>query len=88
MNRLSLRETWLKFFKTSGELPITLEEFMEYHLKLILKNQRMSTCKYRLDLQTLGSQPTIMPKNLQGHLSSLTKGGSFSWTPMFGCYIC
>ena len=33
---------------------------------LIKENRRMSTCN-RLDLQTLGSQPVIMPKNLPDH---------------------
>ena len=33
---------------------------------LIKENQRMSTCN-RLDLQTLGSQLVIMPKNLPDH---------------------
>ena len=33
---------------------------------LIKENLRMSTCN-RLDLQTLGSQPVVMPKNLPGH---------------------
>ena len=32
---------------------------------LIKENRRMSTC-YRLDLQTLGSQP-VMPNNLPDH---------------------
>jgi hypothetical protein len=30
-------------------------------------NQRMSTTCNQLDLQTLGSQPMIMPKNLPDH---------------------
>ena len=30
----------------------------------------MSTCNHRLDLQTLGSQLVIMPKNLPNHLAS------------------
>ena len=37
---------------------------------LIKENRRMSTCN-RLDLQTLGSQPIIMPKNLPDHWLSL-----------------
>ena len=64
MNRLSLRNNRLKF-KNSGELPITLEEFIKYSPFFIKENRRMSTCN-RLDLQTLGSQP-VMPKNLPDH---------------------
>ena len=33
---------------------------------LMKENRRMSTCD-RLDLQTLGSQPVIMPQNLPDH---------------------
>ena len=31
---------------------------------LVKENWRMGTCNYRLDLQTPGSQPVVMPKNL------------------------
>ena len=66
MNRLRLRNNRLKF-KTSGKLPIILEEFIEeYTPNLINENQRMSTCN-QLDLQSLGSQPTTLPKNLPDH---------------------
>jgi hypothetical protein len=34
--------------------------------KIIKENRRMSTCNW-LDLQTLGSQPISMPKNLPDH---------------------
>ena len=34
--------------------------------KLTKENRRVLTCN-RLDLQTLGSQPVIMPKNLPNH---------------------
>ena len=44
-------------------LPIILEELIEYTSNFLQENRRMSTCNHRLDLQTLGSQP-IMPKNL------------------------
>ena len=59
MNRLSLRNNRLKF-KTAGKLPIILEEFYSMYPNLIKENLRMWTC-HRLDLQTLGSQPVVMP---------------------------
>ena len=65
MNRLNLRNNRLKF-KTAGELLIILEEFIEYTPNLIKGNWRMSIYN-RLDLQTLGSQPVIMPEILPGH---------------------
>ena len=54
LNRLSLRNKRLKF-KTSGKLPISLEEFIEYIPNLMKENRNW------LDLQTLRSQPA-MPK--------------------------
>ena len=33
---------------------------------LMKENRRMSTCN-RLDMQILGSQPVVMPKNLADH---------------------
>ena len=63
MNRLSLRNNWLKF-KTSEKSPIIFEESIEYTL-IHLENQKMSMCK-QLDLQTPGSH-LIMAKNLPGH---------------------
>ena len=51
MNRLSLRNKWLKF-KTAGKLPIILEEFMEYTPIYWRKTGGCPTCN-RLDLQTL-----------------------------------
>ena len=67
MNRLSLRNNRLKF-KTAGKLLISLEEFIEYTPNSIKENRRMLTCN-QLDLQTLGSQPISMPKNLPDHCS-------------------
>ena len=64
MNRLSLRNNWLKF-KAAGKLPIVLRGIYRIYLNLVKENRRMSTCN-RLDLQTLGSQP-VMPKNLPDH---------------------
>ena len=37
-----------------------------YYPNLTKGNRRLSTCN-RLDLQTLGSQPVMMPKNLPDH---------------------
>ena len=65
MNRLSLRNNWLKF-KTAGKLPTTLEDFVVMYPNLIQENRRMSICN-RLDLQTLGSRPVMMPKKLPDH---------------------
>ena len=59
--RWSLRNNRLKF-KTTGQLPIILEEFIEYTPILMKENRTMSTCN-RLDLQILGCQ-LVMPKNL------------------------
>ena len=53
MNRLSSRNNWLKF-KTSGDLPIVLEESIEYTSNEWKQNRKMSTCD-RLDLESLGS---------------------------------
>ena len=63
MNWLSLRNNQLKF-ETSGELPIILEESIEYTSNEWKQNRKMSTC-HRLDLESLGSWPT-MPKNFPG----------------------
>ena len=60
---VSLRNNRLKF-KMARELPIILEEYMEY-IPYNKKTRRMSTCK-RLGLQTLGSQ-WVMPQNLPHH---------------------
>ena len=60
MSQLSLRNNRFEF-KTSGCLPIILEEFRGIYLKLMKKNQKMSTCN-QLDLATLGSQPVNAQK--------------------------
>ena len=52
------------------------------YLKLVLKNQKMSTC-HRLDLGTLGSRP-VMPQNLPGHKLTVIGEiflGIISWDP-------
>ena len=67
MNWLSLRNNRLKF-KTAEKLSIILEEFVEYTPNLIKENRRMWTCN-RSDLQSLGSQPVVMPKNIPYHAS-------------------
>ena len=43
-------------------------EIYRIYPNLIKENWRMSTCN-RLDLQTLGSRPVIVPKNLPDHCS-------------------
>ena len=43
----------------------------------------MSTCN-RLDMQTLGSQPVMMPKNLPDHCTL----AQYSWTLFFIFYFC
>ena len=40
----------------------------------------MSTCDHRFDLQTLGFQPVIMPKNLPDHWIVLEE--SIEYTPI------
>ena len=84
-NRLSLRNNRLKF-ETSGEIPIILEESIEYASIEWKQNRKMWTCN-RLDLQTLGSQPVIMPKKLLGHWPRLNQNYdrgepavSYKWT--------
>ena len=69
MNRLNLRSNWLTFIKTAGELPITVEEFMECASNRYRKNRRMSTwtCKHS------GSQPNLMPKILPDHWFTMTQ---------------
>ena len=62
---LTCRSNWLKF-KTSGKLPIILEESMDYTLINEEKNRKKPTCS-RLDMETLGSRPN-MPKNLPWYL--------------------
>ena len=44
--------------ETSGGLPITLEEYMEYTLNEWKQNRKMSTCN-RLDLESFGSWLTL-----------------------------
>ena len=69
MNRLSLRNNRLKF-KTAGKLPIILENFIKHTPHSWRKT---GGCEHvnRLDLQTLGSQPMRMPKNLPDHGTAL-----------------
>ena len=50
-----------------GEYRIITDRFKgiyRIYLSFIKGNRRMSTCNNRLDLQALGYQPVIMPKNL------------------------
>ena len=62
MNWLSLRDKWLRF-KTSGRLPIVLEESIEEYTSMKPNNPKDVNIDIvtGLDLGTLGSRP-IMPK--------------------------
>ena len=71
-DQLSLRNNWRLKLKTAGKLPIILEEFDRIFFNLIKENRRMSTCNW-LDLQTLVSQPMIMPTDLPGHWFKVIK---------------
>ena len=60
---------------------------------LTKENRRMSTCN-QLDLQTLGSQPVVMPQNLRDHWHQLlrnTPGScgveSLSWWWNISCNV-
>ena len=75
MNRLSLRNKWLKF-KSSGGLPIIFGEFMEYYLKLIKKTERSQHVLGWTWIQ-LGFWP-IMPKNLSDSAYAAT-GWYLTW---------
>ena len=65
MNRLSSRNNWLKF-KISGNLPIILEESIEYTSNEWKQNRKMSTCDC-LDLESLASWPTLYAQKLYRH---------------------
>ena len=58
MNWLRFRNNWLKL-ENSGELPIILEESIEYTSNEWKRNRKLSTCNHRLDLESLGSWPTL-----------------------------
>ena len=58
--------------KTAGKLLIILEKFYRIYPNLIKENRSMSICN-RLDLQTLGPQPVIMPRNLLDHCTKRNK---------------
>ena len=67
MNRLSLRNNWLKF-KTSRKITHHFRGIYRIYLSLVKKNQKITTCN-RLDLETLGSffslsMLKILPKTL------------------------
>ena len=66
MNQLSLRNNWLKFLETWGQLRIVLEESIEYTSNEWKHNQEMSTCNHRLDLEPLGSRLTDYAQKLLG----------------------
>ena len=69
---VELRNNWLKFIKSSGELPIIFEESLEYALNEWKRNRNMSTCN-RLDLESLGSWPTLYAQKLPGHCLALLR---------------
>ena len=65
--------------QTAGKLPIVLEEVIECtQINLINENRRMWACN-QLDLQILGSQPVVMPKNLPDHKCGLQWGSVYIW---------
>ena len=72
-NQQLVKDALVEFQKQSVEVHQDCRK-ITHHFKgiyriypnLIKENRRMSTCN-RLDLQTLGSQPVIMPKNLPNH---------------------
>ena len=68
----------LKFIKTAGKLPIILERSEDYTPILVKENWRMSTWCNQLDLQTRGSQPISMPKNLPNRslIASFAESGA------------
>ena len=57
MNRLSSRNNRLKF-KTSGNLPITVEEKLEYTSNECKQNRKLWT-GFRLELESEGSWPSV-----------------------------
>ena len=65
MNRLSLRNESVEV-QYCRKITDHFRGIYRIYPNLMKKNRRMSTCN-RLDLQTLGSQPIIMPKNLPDH---------------------
>ena len=71
MSRLSLRNHRSRL-ETAGKLPIILEEFIEYIPQI--NKGKPGGCRHvctRLELQTLGSPPVVMPKYLTNHWTTL-----------------
>ena len=82
MNRSSSRRNRLKF-KTSQNLPIVLEEPIEYTSnERKHQNRKMSTCN-RLDLESLGSWPTLYAQKLLGHYPQPTPTWSKQYSIMW-----
>ena len=73
--RWSLRKHRLRF-ETSGELPTILEESIEYASIEWKQKWKMSTCN-RLNLESLGSWPTLYAQKLPGHGSEPFHGATF-----------
>ena len=82
MNRLSLRNNRLKF-ETSRTLAIILEESIEYTLNEWKKQNRKMSTFNRLDLESLGSWPTLYALKLPRTLVRLNDrgepAGSYKW---------
>ena len=68
MNRLSLKNKRLKFIQDYRKFTDHFRGIYRIYPNSVKDNWRMSTCN-RLDLQTLGSQTVMMPKNLPDHCS-------------------
>ena len=72
MNRLSLRNNRLKIHQDCRKITDHVRGIYGIYPNLIKENLRMPTFN-RFDLQTLGSRPIIMPKNLPGHCQCWTE---------------
>ena len=74
MNRLSLRNiNQLKFKTAAGKLPFVLEEFIEYYTPIY--ERKTEGCQHVTGwtyIQTLGSLPVMMPKNVPDHRTTYT----------------
>ena len=63
MNRLSFEKLPVEVQDCCRQITDHFRGIYKIYLNLMKQNWRMSTCN-RLNLQTLGSQPVVMPKNL------------------------
>ena len=85
MNLLSLRNNRLKF-KTTGKLPIMLEEFIEYTQ---FNKRKFEGCQHVTGwtCKTLGSQP-IMPKKSPEHRGTSTWAGDVAASQGKAIHLC